>query len=301
MSFELKRKETVPEGIRRIACERIEKALAILNGNSRKIVTDKAVHEARKQFKQVRGALRMVRKELGNREFDRENATFRDAGRPLSEVRDAKVMVDTLDALAKHYKGKLTAAPFKKLRAALESRRRDVRKRVLSENHTARSIVGELRKSSRRVPKWSLSRDGWKALEPGLRQTYRKGRSAMNAAVDDASDEAYHEWRKRTKDLRYNIELLARAWPEAMEPMAESAHHLTNLLGEDHDLAVLQGLVDNELKDLPAANERELLTPLISQRRVDLKKKSRELGEKLYAESDEEFVDRIHGYWKAWR
>ena len=84
MSFELKRKEKVPKGIRRIACERMEKALGVLDGNGRKSVPDAAVHEARKNFKQVRGALRMVRKELGSKEFDRQNKTFRDAGRPLS-------------------------------------------------------------------------------------------------------------------------------------------------------------------------------------------------------------------------
>jgi hypothetical protein len=49
------------------------------------------------------------------------------------------------------------------------------------------------------------------------------------------------------------------------------------------------------------APEWELLVPLVSQRRADLQKEARELGRKLYAEPDDEFVERIHGYWKAWR
>ena len=121
MSFELKRKEAVPDGIRRVVCERIEKALDSLDGNGRKSVDDEAVHEARKRFKQVRGALRLVERELGGKPFDRENHTFRDAGRPLSEVRDAKVMVETLDALADHYKDQLSSGSFKQLQAALEA------------------------------------------------------------------------------------------------------------------------------------------------------------------------------------
>ncbi|HEY7087968.1 MAG TPA: hypothetical protein VH518_07755 [Tepidisphaeraceae bacterium] len=81
MSFKLKRKETVPEGIRRVVCERIDRAVQSLDGNGRrKRVRDEAVHEARKRFKQVRGALRMVQDELGEKGFDRENRTFRDAG-----------------------------------------------------------------------------------------------------------------------------------------------------------------------------------------------------------------------------
>lgn len=301
MPFKLKRKETVPDGVRRVARERIEKALEVLDGNRRRSVGDEAVHNARKRFKQVRGALRMVRKELGARRFDRENRTFRDSGRPLSEVRDAKVMVDTLDELAGHYKGTLAPRSFKRLRAALEARRREVRKRVLEKNRTARSIVREIRKSCRRVREWPLEHQGWKAIAAGLRRTYRQGRDAMDAAISDGSDLAFHEWRKRAKDLRYGIELLARAWPQTMESMAEAAHHLTDLLGQDHDLAVLQGIVDNELEDAVPDDERELLTPLVSQRRADLQKEARELGRKLYAERDDEFIDRIHGYWKAWR
>jgi hypothetical protein len=81
MAFELKRKETVPDGIRRVACERMEKAVQVLDGNGRKGVGDEAVHEARKQFKQVRGALRMVRKDLGGKKFDRENRTLRQLNR----------------------------------------------------------------------------------------------------------------------------------------------------------------------------------------------------------------------------
>jgi hypothetical protein len=53
MSFELKRKEKVSDGIRRVACEQVDKALAVL-----------------------RGALRMVKSELGGKSFDRENRTF---------------------------------------------------------------------------------------------------------------------------------------------------------------------------------------------------------------------------------
>lgn len=300
MSFELKHKETVAEGIRRVVCERIDKAMQTLDGNGRKSVKDQAVHDARKRFKQVRGALRVVRKELGAKQFDRENRTFRDAGRPLSEVRDAKVMVDTLDELAEHYKGQLAAGSFKQLRAALESRRRDVRKRVLEENHTTRTIVRAVRQSSKRVADWPLTHKGWKALAAGLRQIYQQGRDAMREAIRDDSDEALHEWRKRAKDLRYAIELLARTWPDAMQPTADAAHHLTDLLGQDHDLAVLEQIVENELKDVCADGERELLEPLVKQRRLDRKTEACELGQKIYAEGADEFIDRMHGYWRAW-
>ena len=300
MAFELKRKEKVPQGIRRVACERMEKAIEVLNGR-RKSVSDNAVHDARKRFKQVRGALRMVRKELGGKRFDRENRVFRDSGRPLSEVRDAKVMVDTLGELAKQFRGKLRPDSFKSLRAALNARRRDVRKRVLKKGSTTRSILSTVKKASKRVENWPLQRKGWKAIAAGLRRTYRQGRDAMQDANRDGSDLSYHEWRKRTKDLRYALELLACAWPQTIQPMAQEAHHLTDLLGDDHDLAVLQEIAAHELKDASSDKEQTLLKSLVAQRRADLQKEAHELGSKIYEENEDQFIDRLHGYWTAWR
>ncbi len=298
MTFELKRKETVPDGIRRIISERIDKALDVLD--SRKIVRDEAVHKARKRFKEVRGVLRLVRNELGEKQFRRENRTFRDASRPLSKVRDAKVLLDTLDELAARYGIIRSSGSFRRLRVALAARRRQVRRRVFKKDLATPSIVREVRASSRRMGNWSLNRKGWRAIADGLGETYSKCRETMHAALRDNDDESLHEWRKRTKNLRYEIELLARAFPSAMEPMADASHQLTDLLGKDHDLAVLEQLVENELRSVADA-ERELLKPLVEQRRKELLKEGRELGRKLFAENDEEFVHRIHGYWKAWR
>ena len=82
--------------------------------------------------------------------------------------------------------------------------------------------------------------------------------------------------------------------------MADAAHHLTNLLGQDHDLAVLQQVVAGELKNVCADTERALLAPLLGQRRSELKNEACELGDKIYAEQDDEFIHRMHRYWKAW-
>src|SRR3954454_9440642 len=98
MAFELTKDETVPAGVRRVACSRIDHALAVL-GRPKRGASDRAVHEARKRFKEVRGALRLVRDEMGAKPFRKEKRTFRDARRPLSAARDAKVLVDTLDGL----------------------------------------------------------------------------------------------------------------------------------------------------------------------------------------------------------
>jgi len=301
MAFELKRKESVPQGVRRIACERLDKAIKALDASRRSALPDAAVHEARKQFKQVRGVLRLIRQEMGRKRFDRENRAFRDAGRPLSEVRDAKVLIDTLEMLAEHFSRELAKGSFKELRAALRSRRTQVRQNVLGKRSAARAIAAEVRRARRRVEDWPLRHKGWKAIAAGLRRTYSKGRGAMKQAIRRASDESVHEWRKRSKDLRYELELLAPSWPQTVEPMAQLLHDLTDLLGQDHDLAVLREIAVDELRDRLPEEEVEMIQPLVTQRREELQKQAIELGERLFAEKPREFTRRLHEYWKVWR
>jgi CHAD domain-containing protein len=312
MSFELKKGKKIPKTVRKIVCGRIDKALETLNGKARR-TSDHAVHNARKRFKEIRGTIRLVREELGEKTFRRENRTYRDAGRPLSAVRDAKVLVDTLDGLIKHFRGRARPANVPSLRRALLEQRRDTRKRVLEKDHAVSGIVKRVRAARRRVKNWPLQKRGWKAIQGGLLRVYRQGRDAMRDAIkavrnDDSCDEAMHEWRKRTKDFRYELELLEPVWPQTLTPLAEQAHHLTDLLGEDHDLAVLRSVVQDRTKDKSSGDgdtdadgdpDAELLLALIDERRTALQKEALELGQKLYEETPPKFVARIRGYWKA--
>lgn len=299
MSYELKKSEAVPEGIRRIVCERIDKALQAID--RRKTLPDEAVHEARRRFKQIRGVLRLVREELGDKRFRKENQTFRDAGRPLSAVRDAKVLIDTLDALLDHFKSEITPKPFEALRNLLVANRRVVRKQVLERDRAGAKIRASIRAARKRIDDWPLRHKGWKAISGGIRLVYQAGRTAMEDAIKDGSEEMFHEWRKRSKDLRYEIEVLCRAWPELMQPMADQAHQLTNLLGDNHDLDVLRQFIKDHCDQACSDPDRELLLALIDRRRDTLRDDAIKLGQRVYEESEDDFVDRIKGYWDAWR
>ena len=180
MSLELKKGERIPKGVRRIVCKRIDKALKSVSRKTR-AVSDSAVHDARKRFKEIRGTLRLVRDELGEKNFRRENRTFRDAGRPLSTLRDAKVLVDTLDSLVAHFNGRVKPDSFANLKRTLVEQRRETRKQVLETDHAVSDIARRVRAAKKRVPRWRLQRRGWKAIEGGLRKVYRQGRRALEA------------------------------------------------------------------------------------------------------------------------
>src|ERR1700683_1806158 len=96
MSFQLAADEPVGKSIKQIVRKQMESAQALLRP---RLLRDEAVHEVRKHFKRIRAVLRLVRGELGEQIYHRENICFRDAGRPLTEIRDARVLLETLEQL----------------------------------------------------------------------------------------------------------------------------------------------------------------------------------------------------------
>ena len=92
MSFELNSDESLRKNIRRIARDQMDKALERLTG-PHEGSPDEAVHEARKSFKKIRAVLRLVRPVIDEESDREENTCFRNAGRPLTEVRDAKILI----------------------------------------------------------------------------------------------------------------------------------------------------------------------------------------------------------------
>jgi CHAD domain-containing protein len=295
----LKRKSSVPGTVKRAVRKGIGTALDAIDAKPEALLQDSAVHGARKQLKRSRGLLRVVRDDLGRRRFARTNRRLRDASRPLSQLRDVTVLIDTLDGLRNAAGAQ--AGPFKPVRRALQARRQQVRQRILKDRPMRRAMVKELRKASRSVAHWSAAHRGWKAVGAGLSRAYRKGRAALDAAAREKSDGALHEARKRTKDLLYATEFIVHAQPDSIQPIIDDAHGLTDALGDDHDLAVLGDVIDHELGLRLSAADRNQITRLVARRRKDLQQHARALGQNLYAQSDTEFLTRIHDAWKAWR
>jgi CHAD domain-containing protein len=295
--YRLRRKETPVQGLRRIAQGRTRDALQQLRQESEED-TAAAVHEARKDLKKLRSVLRLVRDELGDDVYRRENTRFRDAGRELAGARDAEVKLETLQSLIARFDGRLTEdalAPFAK--ALEEERQRESR---LDDRGVLERAVAEIEAGEAAVDDWPLRADDWSLIEPGLERAYRRGRDRFADVRKEASDEAVHEWRKRVKDLWYQLRIVRNAWPKVLDETADQAHELSDLLGDHHDLAVLR---DDALerRELLADGELERVLAAISERQDELADKAISLGHRIYAEKPKAFVRRLQSYWQAWR
>jgi CHAD domain-containing protein len=293
MAFQLQQDESVRRGIRRLARKQIDKA-----GEALASKTTEDVHDARKRFKRVRSVVRLVRDEIGEREYDRENVRFRDAGRPLSQVRDARALILALDALAQRFADETPTRTWDALRQALEQRQRDVSREVIHQGDAIGGILAALDDARRRVKKWPIGR-GFPTLASGLKRTHKRGRLAHVAAVADPTTENLHEWRKRVKDLWYHLEVLEPTRPDVLDVLAEKAHRLADLLGDDHDLAVLRSMFEEGT--VSAGDDATTILTLIDRRRAELQQHAVPLGDELYRDRPKDFVARLGSYWREWR
>lgn len=296
-SYRLARDEGLAAGLSRVAAGRAEKALARLRESSTgEAETADAVHGARKDMKKLRTVLRLLRDELGSKRYKVENARFRDAARILSETRDAEVKLETLDALAEHSE----ALPEEAIESwgKILARDREAATNAARDEPAVAEAISLIEEGLEEIRDWDLDGDSWQLIDAAVTRTYRRGRRAMKAAEKNRGEADFHEWRKRAKDLWYELRLLSDAWSGPLEATSDEAHNLTDLLGDHHDLAVLR-------EDLRERNlgegETETMEAAIGRRQEELATEAFTLGRRLYAERPRDFSRRLRRYWRSWR
>src|SRR4030095_2103995 len=216
MGYRLKETELVPDGIKRISLEQIDRVLDRLSVKTRN--RDRAVHEARVCFKKIRAMLRLVYGELGRETFELENREYRDLGRKLAKTRDTAVVAGTLEELVHDFNKELASSDIKALRKRLRQSKAEQhshRKKTLSD-------VAEAVSSARqRVETWSINREGFSALGAGLKRVYKRGRAGFELARIERTTENLHEWRKQVKYLWYQVCVLNPMWPRPLDILAD--------------------------------------------------------------------------------
>ena len=298
MAGKLKRDEAGTRGARRIARKQIKSALKALDGGR---VNDESVHEARKELKRARATLRLLRDALGKRTYKRENAAIRDAARPLSEVRDGRVLLDALDSLVKYYGAPAAALPLHDFKRALDRRRVELRKKILDKPGPLRGARQALRQVRSRSDDWPVGRRGWSVLGAGLKRTYASARDAFQQAQASQTDEDLHEWRKQTKYFWHELQMIEPIWPGQLGELADETHELADLLGDDHDLAVLHARAREARQVFPTEASHRAFLALIERCRGGLQKKAVESGRQLYAQKPAAFTARLGKHWREWR
>jgi CHAD domain-containing protein len=282
--------------MRRVARQGIISACRMLSSHS---LSDTTVHDARKEIRKSRAAVRLLREALGTARFRRENARLRDAGRALNDARDAKVLVTTLESLRQCHPQLERDGVFAALSEHLREQQRSVRRHLHSP--TSPSIAAArrtLEQTQFSASQWPVGHGGWDTLGPAFRRVYAAGRLAGRQSRASRDDHSLHEWRKQVKYLRHALQVFTPLRPSKLRKQAGLARRLADSLGNGHDLALLR---DSAISSAPGdARTLKSLLAAIDQRRRALRKESFKLGELVYAESPRDMDKRLQRYWHRW-
>src|SRR5262249_40131154 len=163
---------------------------------------EEAVHEYRKSIRRARSLLALLKPSLGHtasrgiveqlRTSFRETNVLRDRDvlfGVLSDIAgdDPAMFVDAAELTARLAQGKGGARPAKVVRRSVP---------IPKPLPPALEVT---------LPREFSTPD----LERGLVRSYRRTKGSLERAVETRSDADFHDWRKRVKELRYQIELLA--------------------------------------------------------------------------------------------
>ncbi len=298
MAYAFQIDEPINQGLRRIAAEQLDELLAEHQDES--IPVHGRVHSARKRCKKVRGLLRLVRSGLGPM-YCEENEAVRDAGRLLSAMRDSQTMIDAFKKLATQSQSALDEATAIIVRDGLLLRQHAIFGDTTAVNDRLREFRERISAARQRVDDWRIAGGGRAAILAGAERTYARGRQSMATAYDEQSADAFHQWRKRVKDHWTHVLLLEELWQPIMTAYGDQMKRLSDLLGDDHDLAVIAAELQATPSDFGGADAVATVVAIAERQREHLQIDAQKLGERLYASTPKQFTRRLRGLWRAWK
>ncbi len=293
MAYVFRHDESLPGSTRRIARELLEDSLDRLRG-VRPEDLEEAVHEVRKNGKRLRALIRLVRS--GMKHGRARERRVRDAGRVLSPLRDAHALAEAFERLAALRTVSRPDPAHLQIRRWLEDRQEEASRQAGREALPKAQAL--LREALDDVGSWHLER-GPEVLREGLTRSYRAGREAMERCAEEPGDEAFHTWRKREKATWYHLSLLREMAPPRLDPLIGQWHALSEVLGDDHELALLAHL----LREAPVDDHdavHEFLAQL-GRERAELRVRAAALGQRLYRQSPDVFGGSLAELWADWK
>jgi len=231
------------------------------------------VHEIRKSLKKIRSYLRLIKEHIN---FQEENTYFRDMGLKISDIRDISSSIEALEALKTSKSQHLPGITFANILNHLSEVRNQLARLTFEDENVLSVIEINLKEKFAQVNEWDFDTGD---LEAHLNHTILQVRNASIQAKKERKAEDFHEWRKKVKNLRYQVDVLGGSVLPINEPLVESLHQLSDVIGWDHDLVILETLIIGKKNLFKNKTEQERFFKLLNQRKSELKKQAIEIDE----------------------
>lgn len=310
MGYFFERNEPVPMAIRRILAELFDEATTELNPENKGICS--GIHNTRKCFKKIRCLLYLVSGELGKDFYQEKDDLFRDMGRQLAMIRDAEAIIEAYDKLdiPPVEKQRGITAGTNSVRTALVQRLNDIGVKQLEVKDAELHLSQELKALRLNLEHWPIHYVDFTSIAAHYKRNYRQGKQCLKQAYQTPTDKHFHLWRKRTKAFGYHSRLLRECCPPVMDHRIAMSKTLEDLLGQDHDLAVLRSILKH--KNPRVAQEPFFVGRIdkkackvtrhqAKKQQLDLRKKAHVIGKELYQPSPAKLYQDTLNQWQSWQ
>jgi CHAD domain-containing protein len=278
MPHRIGKHEDIGPALLRLAAEDLSAASqALAEGTP----SDRTIHRVRQRLKRARSTLRVLRPVLGSNARHAAER-LREAGRLLSRARDADVAAESAREMTSTAHG--DEAGFGRVAVQLD------REAKASQPTSVEHIAALIAESADALAKAPDDFDGEALLSRAINRAYKRGLAARRHAEESLSTPDLHEWRKTVKDLWHLLRLARKRLPRRAGTLVPEYERLSELLGLDHDHAVLAG----KLAVAPTADPALMQQlSLIAKRRRALEAEAFILGADLYSKRPKTFRRRI--------
>jgi CHAD domain-containing protein len=293
----LRRREGVRRGIIRLFARLTRHALRHIEHPASADRTED-IHQVRVQCKRLRALLRLLRPVANSRLIIRENARLRDTAQALSAFRDAFVAGETLKRVFEDTAPRRVREAFLILGVDGRAPKGAAKLETAFENAAV-----ALRRTLAVVRELSLKARGWHALEPGLERSYRRARTDFHECREHEHQfsDVFHEWRKRVKDLAYQLEFLDNVDPLVLKRLRKEFRRLGTLLGDDHDYVVFARHVRQREQQYQHLATFQPVRKRLRSRLKELRGREFAIAMPLFADKPEIWVARLSGQWQRWK
>ena len=297
MSYYLENQETWVEGFRRIGAAENKAAIDALAHDDE--AAHQGIHQARRHFKRLRSMFGLIRGAIGKARFREANRFYQGLAQELGGLRDISSLIEAVELLRSQFGHLLKGESFSSLLDLLEEEKAAMEQRHAEEGGHTERVIQALRVGRERFIALPEAEDYHQEVLSGVCRYYRGAHAYFKENLDRPSPWAMHEWRKQSKHLWHTCCLLKNAWPSVFKGYAKSFKELGDILGDYHDLTLLQDKLGAYGELLPEDSSR-LLQALAQEQIQTLQRRSLRLGQRLFAEKPAAFRQRMRAILAAW-
>ena len=250
----------------------------------------KSVHRQRVIMKHLRSYQQIIHALVPERSMNYANQRVKKVTQLLSGRRDLDVLIKTHQKLIKRTKSKKTIKSLNALEHLLDEMRGEETPSI-AWSKVRNPIRVEMIFWKRHLEKWSSTAD--ENLVQGLTLTYKKARNRFKCAYGDNDRNRYHDWRKWTKYLLYQLEFFSQQGKTKKRKHISALTKLGKLLGNHQDLQVYRKHIHQVSAHDFSSDRLARCDMLIRQKEKVLESQCKKIGDQWFKEKPTQFEKRM--------